>query len=89
MAFEAVPKLAEAQIAEPLSQDERDWAMQNSKTIFELYRGQLRGIPKHPSRTWVAAFQSAAGGTSAEIAAILAVIVNVAHHSDSTILAAG
>jgi hypothetical protein len=87
-AFEAVPPVASAPITEPLSANEREWAKQNSTTVRELYNGKLRGIPKHPSRAWVTAFQSAVGGTTAEIAAILAVIVNVAHHSGSPMIAA-
>jgi hypothetical protein len=87
-AFETVPQLAESAFPEPLSPDEREWARQNSTTIHDLYSGQLRGIPKDPSRTWVAAFQSAVGGTTAEIAAMLAIIVKVAHHVGSTTIAA-
>jgi hypothetical protein len=87
-AFEAVPPLAKAAFPEPLSTDEHEWARRNSTTVHDLYSGHLRGIPKDPSRTWVAAFQSAVGGTTAEIAAILAIIVNVAHHAGSTMIAA-
>jgi hypothetical protein len=87
-AFDAVPPLAVAAFPEPLSTDEREWVKRNSTTVRELYSGQLRGIPKDPSRTWVAAFQSAVGGTTAEIAAISAIIVNVAHHAGSTMIAA-
>jgi hypothetical protein len=87
-ALEAVPQLAEAAFPEPLSTDEHEWARRNSTTVHDLSSGQLRGIPKDPSRTWVAAFQSAVGGTTAEIAAILAIIVNVAHHAGSTMIAA-
>ncbi len=87
-AFEAVPPLEKAPITEPLSANEREWAKQNSTTVRELYSGKLRGIPKHPSRAWVTAFQSAVGGTAAEMAAILGIIVNVAHHSGSPMVAA-
>ena len=86
-AFEAVPPFAKASITEPLSANEREWAKQNSTTVRELYSGKLRVIPRHPSRSWVAAFQSAVGGTTAEIAAILAIIVNVAHHEPDPIAA--
>ena len=87
-AFDAVPPVEKAPITEPLSANEREWAKQNSTTVHELYSGKLRVIPKHPSRAWITAFQSAVGGATAEIAAILAVIVNVTHHSDTTMIAA-
>jgi hypothetical protein len=87
-AFETVPQLPEAAFREPLSADEHAWAKRNSSTVHELCSGQLRGIPKEPSRTWVAAFQSAVGGTTAEIAAILAIIVNVACDAGSVMIAA-
>ena len=70
-AFETVPPLEKAPITEPLSANEREWAKQNKTTVRELYSGKLRGMPKHPSRAWVIAFQSAVGGTAAEMAAIL------------------
>lgn len=76
--LEAAPRPARATYPEPLSADEREWVRRNIAAVHGLSIGQLRGIPATPSRTWVAALQSAVGGTMIEIAAILAVVVNIA-----------
>jgi hypothetical protein len=87
-AIEAVPHPTMAPLLEPLSPDERDWALRNREAVHDLCIGRLRGIPTNPTRTWVTAFQSAVGGTSAEIAAILAIIVTVITNTSSTMIAA-
>jgi hypothetical protein len=86
-AIRAIPDPAKANLPEPLSLEEREWVRRNSTMVHELSKGQLRGIPASPSRAWIAAFQSAVGGTRAEIAAMLAIIVNVACDAGSTAIA--
>jgi hypothetical protein len=86
-AISAIPDPAKAILPEPLSVDEREWVKRNSTMVRELSEGQLRGIPASPSRAWIAAFQSAVGGTRSEIAAMLAIIVNVASDAGSTVVA--
>jgi hypothetical protein len=87
-ALKAVPQLDEAVSIEPLTAGEREWAKQNSTTLRDLHSGVLRGMPKGLSRNWVAAFQSAVGGTAAEVTAMLAIIVNVADNADTTTVTA-
>ncbi len=82
MAFDVVPQPSRSAVVQPVSQDERAWAQRNHATVRGLTEGQLRGIPTSPSRAWVAAFQSAVGGTMAEIAAILALVVDITHPDD-------
>jgi len=78
-AIATAPHPAKPAFPAPLSAGEHIWAKQNGATVHGLYNGQLRGAPTNPSRAWVAAFQSAVGGTTAEIVAILSIIVDVIH----------
>ena len=82
-AFDAVPQPAKAMLLQPLSADERAWVRQNSTTVRDLCSGQLRGIPTTASRAWIAALQSAVGGTASEIAAILGIILDLIAHTSS------
>lgn len=87
IALEAVPHPGKATFPAPLSPDEREWIQRNSTTVHNLYSGRLRGVPTSPSRAWVAAFQSAVGGTTVEISAMLAIIVGVISQAGSIMIA--
>ena len=88
IAIAAVPQPVQASLLEPLSLDEHEWAVRNTETVRGLSNGQLQGIPTSPTRTWIAAFQLAVGGKTGEIAAILAIIVNVMTTPSSAMVAA-
>jgi hypothetical protein len=74
-AFAAAPQLSKGKYLEPVSSDERAWVGQHIGTVRDLSSGRSMGIPASPTRAWVSAFQSAVGGTVAEISAILAIIL--------------
>jgi hypothetical protein len=86
-AIRAIPDPAKAILPELLSLEEREWIQRNCTMVHELSKGQIRGIPASPSRAWIAAFQSAVGGTRTEIAAMLAIIVNVTCDAGSIVIA--
>ncbi len=88
IALAAVPHPGRAAFPAPLSPDEHEWILRNSTTVHDLYSGRLRGVPTSPSRAWVAAFQSAVGGTTVEISAMLAIIVSVIGQPGSIMIAA-
>ncbi len=87
-ALGAVPQPTKAPLPQPLSPDEREWVDQNSTTVHQLCKGQLRGIPTSPSRAWITGLQSAIGGTRGEIAAILDIVLNAIARAPSAVVAA-